>query len=548
MEQPTGEQAQQGQATKPKPKLVAKPVRPAGGKKQVTEIVHLPKPPSYRAKPAEFFAYWKSVAKEFPHRTILYVYRTWPVIDREQIGQAHYIEKLTSPINPKEWDHEVLHRWGSGDYKLLLHDSELGKTVAMCKISVRDSEYPPVVSLKEIMMDDPANRSYIEQLRMKGILPVADKEKEEDEDMKAMIPGAVDTLAETVTTLTDKVVDMARESQSKPAPAPPPRVEEQAVAKSLEIVSQAAQMGNRMIESTLAQTGKPVEMFNALTGLVERVMKSSSGDGSQVQSVLINQLMEAQRQSEQRAWEAQNKRIEFAERMAAEAAAKASQQPPAAQPAGADSSAKDPLSMFREFLKVKRELEEDLSPNSVSGRSSVVERLPEIVKSISLGVAGIASIVHNIAVLRSKAGPMAVAPPAQAPELAQELQGVAAGQIAASQTGGDQDVQNEVQYLLGLMARLRRPLLKFIADGRRGDEFAMLVIDMEADIGPLVHERLKALGKEQILALLQADRELWAHLAPIPGRVNQFLDEFLAFDINQEEQSDKETADTPGRR
>jgi hypothetical protein len=374
---------------------------------------------------------------------------------------------------------------------------------------------------------------------------VVDKEKEEDEDMKATIPGAVDTLAETVTTLTDKVVDMAREqSQTKPAPAPPPqRVEEQAVAKSLEIVSQAAQMGNRMIESTLAQTGKPVEMFNALTGLVERVMKSSSGDGSGVQSMLINQLMEAQRQSEQRAWEAQNKRIEFTEKMAAEAAAKANQQQPAVQPAGAESP-KDPLSMFREFLKVKKELEEDLSPASAPGRSSVVDRLPEIVKSISLGVAGIASIVANIATLRSKAGSVVVPPPTQAADVAYELQGAAAGQIGASQNGGDQDVQNEVQYLLGLMARLRRPLLKFIADGRRGDEFAMLVIDMEADIGPLVHERMKALGKEQILALLQADRELWAHLAPIPGRVNKFLDEFLAFDINQDE-SDKQT-DTTG--
>lgn len=503
-------------------------------KAKVQEIVHLPRPKNYRMKPPEFFQYWKRIHKDFADRLTVYVYRLWPVIDRSLTGHSHNVEKLVEPLDPKNWEHEILHRWGSGDYKFLLKDAGLNKTVGQTVVKpLRDPEYPPAVKLDELVMDEPANRSYIENLKLRGLLRPGENEEDGDMGMGAGSNQAVEALTSTVENLTDKVVEMASQQQQQPPPAavsPASAIDEQAVSHGLGILRQATEMGNRIVEGAINRAGNPVEMITAVVGLVEKMQEGKAA--APAANPAVDALLERLAKADERAWEANNKRIEFAEKVALEAAAK-----PAATPAQPQTQQQQqqtsPMEQFREFLKIRREFEEEVGPPARSGGSGLLERLPDIVKSVSLGLAGLASITHNITVLRAGAGAAAPPPP---PEMAQELTNPAMGELPGGETvTATTQAQNEIEYLLGLMNRVRGPLLRFINDGRSGEDFANLIIDME-DNGLIVHERLRQLGKEQILMLLQADKALWQHLAGIPSRVSQFLDEFVGYDPNAEEE------------
>jgi hypothetical protein len=501
--------------------------------KNAAEVPHLPKPKQYRMKPGDFLAYWKRIYRDFGDRLTVYAYRLWPVTDRTMIGAGHNIEKMVEPWDPKNWEQEMLHRWGSGDYKLYLKDSGLGKTVAITVVKgLRDPEYPPVVRLEELVMEDPANYSYIEQLKLKGVIPRKPEEVEEENDM-AQNSQAVEALTGTVESLTDKVVQLASKQETRQAS----KDDADAAAAAVHVVKDAAEMGNKIIEQSIARAGNPIEMLTSVLNVVKELKPAQQMGADPVLTQMVTTLTDRLTAAEQRAWEAQNKRIEFAEKVAVEAAAASSKAQPAAPPPQ-QPAAEKPKSLVEQLRELK-DLREELggmvgeNRGGGGGWSGLVERIPDLVKSVALGLAGLASVTHNLAVLKAGKGSAAPPPP---PEMAQEVSSEAvAGELPSGGISMEQQQQNEIQYLIGLMNKIRRPLLKYIADGRGGDEFAELVIDMEAEVGPIVHQRLKELGKDQILLLLQTDKELWAHLSAIPSRVSQFLDEFLQFDYNQPE-------------
>ena len=136
-----------------------------------------PSPPKFSMDPDTFFEYWGHADLMLPNRGTVYVYRTWPMIDRQRIDPdaKKYIDKMDkAPENPALWRQEILHRYGSGNYKLILNDAG-GSTKAVGQTLIadlRDPDYPPVInSLDELVMDDPSNQSFLENLRQKGILP-----------------------------------------------------------------------------------------------------------------------------------------------------------------------------------------------------------------------------------------------------------------------------------------------------------------------------------------------------------------------------------------
>ncbi len=110
--------------------------------------------------------FWQFL-KEYPdwEAGAVYVYRLWPVIDRQLAGNKEKnIDIFTSAIT----DLDILHRHGSGKYHLMFNDSNKPKglvNVATCKVDINDPLYEPVVPLEEVVEGADANKSYIEGLK-----------------------------------------------------------------------------------------------------------------------------------------------------------------------------------------------------------------------------------------------------------------------------------------------------------------------------------------------------------------------------------------------
>src|SRR5574337_147501 len=158
----------------------------------------LPSPPSpFCRENADFFTYWGSLTPGQIKRTIVYTYRKYPVCDRyhclnEDCGKpisrppspnarsrcsycgwegkiTTNIRKLVDPITPEQ----ILEIFGWGDYVFILIDtaSKGGKPVTQTFVRTeRDPNFPPVIEdMRDIVVSDPANRSYIEGLHARGI-------------------------------------------------------------------------------------------------------------------------------------------------------------------------------------------------------------------------------------------------------------------------------------------------------------------------------------------------------------------------------------------
>ncbi|OHE78565.1 MAG: hypothetical protein A2107_07550 [Verrucomicrobia bacterium GWF2_62_7] len=158
--------------------------------------------------------FWQFL-KEYPdwEAGSVYVYRLWPVIDRQLAGHKEKnIDIFTSPIT----DLDILHRHGSGKYQLRFNDSNKPKglvNVATCKADINDPLYEPVVPLEEIVEGADANKSFIEGLKARG------KWKE-----SAVLTNdggqATAEMARTLNNIVDKVMERSPAQTEKPTQDP----------------------------------------------------------------------------------------------------------------------------------------------------------------------------------------------------------------------------------------------------------------------------------------------------------------------------------------
>lgn len=126
--------------------------------------------PRQKLKPADFFA--AIAAYPDTQATMTYIYRRWPVIDRKLTGgenAATYIEKVSGPID----EGYVLRTWGSGEYRLRFNDENQarGKTeICNTILTVNEADAPPIIDTDELVLDHPQNKSFVENLRLRGVL------------------------------------------------------------------------------------------------------------------------------------------------------------------------------------------------------------------------------------------------------------------------------------------------------------------------------------------------------------------------------------------
>jgi len=83
----------------------------------------------------------------------IYVYRTWPVIDKRD--ENHFLAKISEPFD----EDYLLRHFGSGKYYLRLNNRS-GETLNSRTVSIHNPSYPPKVSPDEVVQTDPRNERY----------------------------------------------------------------------------------------------------------------------------------------------------------------------------------------------------------------------------------------------------------------------------------------------------------------------------------------------------------------------------------------------------
>ncbi len=229
--------------------------------------------PLGRIKPEEFFA---TLASRWTGGCVLYLYRTWPVIDRKLVDpEAYlYIDKLGSAVT-LDW---LLKHWGSGEYKIRLNDEERPRgqnEVCWTTVKLSDPEFPPVLDVRELVQGHRDNRGYVEMLRQRGMLP------KEGESVTDDSP-AVQALSE-----------LARDAVRQRTAAPESAVQAKAMdmlqdahRKSLEIVTANAKPVDPL---ELAARVKDLLGGGESMGLLLKVMM----DQSQANQALLLKLLDA---------------------------------------------------------------------------------------------------------------------------------------------------------------------------------------------------------------------------------------------------------------
>jgi hypothetical protein len=366
-------------------------------------------------------------------------------------------------------------------------------------------------------MSDPANASYIERLRLKGVKFPG----EEDKDMAAT-NQAVDKMADTVINLTDKI--MAQRPQVTATPVQP----QQAPTDPMRMIEGIVAVAERISPK---ESSDPMKAVEAIVAVAERI--SPKADGSQAE--MFRLMMESQRQSSERILEMQDRRIETQDRrmenLERELAA-SRQTTTAAAP-------KSIIEILRE-AKEQKELFSDLAGNGPDedprGRRNPwwMEVLPVAIPAFT-NLAGLAAnMLHNMAVAKAGAGnPQAPPPPPTAPltpqqqEVMQAMPGIAP----------PQQQENTMDPLYAILSQhhpflreVERPLVEFFFDPERpnpGADFAELIITLK---GRPIYERLKSAGDDMLTKLLESYAPVWGQIGTRPDKVATFIGDFCNYD------------------
>lgn len=510
------------------------------------------------SRPGDFFSWWGSLSSDLQHRLICYVYRVWPVGgELRQHPKTHKTSFTTQiakvagedPIKDLE---EFKRRYGSGDYNLILNEQvHQRKTITRCAIRIREmEEYPPCIpDIKWLDLTDPANTSYIESLRLKGVEIPGDKsrgrEQEERDDMA--VTEAVTELAGTVKDLTRQAVAAAQHRPEAPAPS----MDSQAQLKAIDLVQQAGTTACEIVKTAAQQMGQmqqrsssPATDLAAVAGVLKDLasaLRPEKADNP-IDSVLklLNTAAEKEDNLHKQIMNLQQVQIAqlqaAVDRMLSErqTAAAVANPPMTAQ----IKEMAEMKKLLRDFLDMGEEDEDKPSRGSRSGGllEAAVNNAPGILTAIGGIVSGIAAAAHNAAVARTGQGtPIPVPPPAPIPQPGELAPG-------SMETTTAQGVSPEVQMQIHQQVQaLTGPLVKALNEDKTGDEFAEILIEYA---GRNTYDQLSALGKNGILMLLQVyAREVYALVMSMPARFDGFLDEFLDYDaLNEQEEEAKRRA------
>jgi hypothetical protein len=478
--------------------------------------------------PPKFFGYWAALPQHCLDRVMVYFYRDWPVMNylqfltpqeleeikkRRKRGPQTNIAKLTEPFNPEEWKDEMLRRFGSGTYHILLNDTALQGRSVICATSMelRDDEFPPVIEdLRYLDKSDPANASYIKKLELAGVLRSEEEPVEEEKDDMA---GAS---AEIIKDLTGRVIEMSKEGKKETPPAAAPSSPtEQASIEAIRV------MGNAFskIEEQRAKLADPDAAVDRIVKLAQTMTPAAAPNGGG-NDAIINMLTKQLELAEQRRIEDRKldesrhsreiqtiKEAHTAQLASIEQRIQMIQTTPAGGPV-VSAPATSEFAILDKLLGIKDKLD---ALTGGGDASPIPGWVPYALQGVKIVGDVAANIMHNAAVAKLGQG-SPVSPPSTSAEPAELEEGSgeqADGQFAA-------------------YARQIHPLLKdALAKGMPGYEFAARII-IQMGGNSQAYDFVIQDGVPGLMKFLQSAPEVWATMQQYgQNRQNEiFMDQF----------------------
>jgi hypothetical protein len=492
---------------------------------------HFPKPPHFKCPPEKFFPYLRNLPQECQDRSIVYVYATWPVLNHVQVLPPEEqeailkkrkpfpqtnIAKLSQPFDTDDWEMEILHRWGSGNYHFKLNDIGVPKNaefpnkhIAMCDVRrLEDPQYPPVRDMRLIDVSHPDNASYIAQMRLKGVKFWGDDAQseiqKEDEEMAQV--AAIDTLTAALVESTKR-----ERTEAKAAPAAPPDVQGLAGAKAVESVAEGARQGMSIISEAVktandmqAKAQDPKKYIEDLQAVAQMMQpKNGGGDDSPMRD-----MVKMMHESHIASMDAINKRLESAETWNRQLLEKIMTKP--AEPASSTiDKPKSFIHQIKELAEVK-----DVLRDLLGGESDDTPWYAAVgLRALDTIAANATNFMHNLAVARSGMGEP-VAPPEGEAEATDQP-----GPARPAQPAGKDAI------IFTVLTNLRPPLLEALSTGVPGFDFAAWLITQNGD--DRLYNLMAAEGKQGLFNLMQKHPQLWMETRAHAVRLDSFADEFL---------------------
>jgi hypothetical protein len=537
-------------------------------------VKYFPKPPAYFFKddnagdsrrPPAFFRYLAQVAEdpELSSRIMLYVYRSWPVM----LPEGRQQEKTADILQYGD----IEHRYGMGDYHIKLNDAKIGKTIAMVNVTgLRNEEYPAVLDISKVDTADPANRSWMARQRAKGIRFEGDDPDTSNKENNMAEVAAVQALTGSLEKMVGKVADMADKQRNSPEPTR--SVDQEAVSKGLDIVAQAANMGNQMMQTAITrlteQSGKnpdPLEMMERSFSMAKDFLEAAKADTPVVAANDHSQIIEIMRMQQEQQQKFHDLLFQMQQGQINElkaALAKRDEQQSTALVA-----AQQPKTIIEQLNEIKAAKETfrdvlGLEEGGGDKQSWLAENAPMLIQGLSVLGAVISTGLYNLAVIKTgqgqpapPPGPDAILTPEQQENLRQHgvpVGGVGGvGQTPTSQPAqatptmaGDDMLTQYHQFL----KMIEPSLLKAFQEGATGDEYAETMIQLGDNgyfgpqlTGSQVYSMVSENGKSAIMALIKTYPPIWNVVKLTPQKWEDFMTAFFnAPDIwaKQDEESE----------
>ncbi len=507
--------------------------------------IHLPKPPRYSMTPGQLFTYWEKLDRIQPDRVSAYVYRTWPVIDKrwQDPKATLHIRKETAAFpDPDEWRSEMLHRYGSGNYKIILTDDALSKGIGQTVITdLRDPEYPPVIdNLDELVLDDPTNQSFLEGLRQKGILPG----QREENDMAA--GEMAQALTGTIDKLTDKLAARQKEEPTVTTqPTSATDAAKEAITMAREVFKDGIELGKASITAQAdakvaaveaqAKAADPMSSFNTLTKLISVVQSlqpkpeanpaaaaGTSPEAAGVQKV-VDIFMGRITTLESQLMSMQNARIEGLEKLIIAKPA---------EPAAPAPKQEDFFANLDKLVQAKDKLQ-TLFGGGGGEEMEREEKVPIWLQVAQSALAGLPSVAtallamsYNMAVAKTGTGVPIL--PAAAPADANPNPDTALPGPGADPSRGAPKPSPVNGGVYAMLKQIERPLLTHLNDATKsGADFAAALMDFH---GRIAYDAIREMGKDTIMTLLNSYPPIASVIQQIPQRTDEFIEEFLDAD------------------
>jgi hypothetical protein len=426
-------------------------------------------------------------------RTLAYLYRTAPLIDRTLGGDKKYICKYSSPFD----EDQVMREYGSGGYLVRLTESQPGKTetkqIDQHAFTIMNLSYPPQVPLGQWLED---NRN--EQWKWAKELLEAKQRAPQP-----AAAGQANNPADMVRAAKEMAQIFLRETPPAADPA-------QVIKTAVDAYTQGRTQGEQNSK------GGDSELLKTLLPL----LMQPKGDDSVVK--LLTLQLENEREQRKMDREQAQRDREAAEKRA-EAAEKRHSDLMQVVLAKKDDSGTDVIEKFGKMFEMVNAIKEGTGLGEVddSWMGLVKGGLREALPHLGPQLAGMAGGLLNSLPL----GPRPNLPPQNVPR-------ETVAPVPQPEPQPQQDPHLPVyQFILSNFDAVMNKIP--LTDGGYlfGDWIA-------AGPGPLVIERFKAAGTEQIIAVFRTVPQAWQQLGPVEARFRQFLNELMAWAPEEAEEDD----------